>query len=250
MPDRRRIYLMRHAEAAYVDAGGAVAADPANVALTARGREQATKQAAILASVPFDRAVCSGLPRTRETATLVLAGRPTPLLEPIADFNEIRGGARAPAASSIAEAGKHDVGAWLARVANPWAHATSPDARFMDGERFVDFEARVLPAFRDLLADPDWTHLLLVLHGAVNRLLLNHVLNVGWQAGVSIEQDDACINILDVDRASPGETTHFLIRAVNVTGYDLNKSGMRLTTMEQTAQRLATLLGVDGVGRE
>ena len=48
MPNRRRIYLMRHGEAAYVAADGTVTNDPRNVPLTPTGQIQARKQAAVL----------------------------------------------------------------------------------------------------------------------------------------------------------------------------------------------------------
>ena len=232
-PQRRRIYLMRHAEAAYIREDGSVTDNQRQVALTPLGRTQARKQAGLLASVPFDRAVCSGLPRTLETATLVLAGRKTPALEVVSELEEIR-----PRRDLEPPA---DPDAWLADVASPWAAAEAPEARFLGGERFADFDARVHPAFDALVADQDWTHLLLVLHGAVNRSILNHVLNLPWQGRVSIEQDNACINIIDVDRDEDGKPSRYLIRAVNVTGYNLNKSGMVLTNMEQTAIRMGEL---------
>ncbi len=86
-PNRRRIYLLRHGEAAYVSDDGEMTTDARMVPLTRIGRIQARKQAAVLASVDFDRAICSGLPRTRETATIVLAQRETPELEvvPVGD---------------------------------------------------------------------------------------------------------------------------------------------------------------------
>lgn len=225
---------MRHAEAAYVREDGSVTDNERQVALTPLGRTQARKQAGLLASVPFDRALCSSLPRTWETATLVLAGREAPRLETVPELEEIRPGhALGPPA---------DPDAWLAEVANPWAAAEAPEARFLGGERFADFDARVRPAFDALVAADDWTHLLLVLHGAVNRSILNHVLNLSWQGRVSIEQDNACINIIDVDRDENGTANRYLIRAVNITGYNLNKSGMLLTHMEQTALRMGELL--------
>jgi hypothetical protein len=46
-----------------------------------------------------------------------------------------------------------------------------------------------------------WRNLLLVLHGAVNRMIFNYVMNLSWQARMSIEQDNCCINIIDVDTA-------------------------------------------------
>ena len=229
VPDRRRIYLFRHAEAAYLGADGTPTADTRTVPLTALGREQAHAQSAVLSAVSFDRAVCSGLPRTRETAGIILGNRAQPKLEEIAALEEILPGDRhAPA---------EDLAGWLAHVANPWADAAAPDARFMGGERFSDFQARVIPAFQSLLADRRWHSLLLVLHGAVNRVLLNYVMNLPWQGAMSIEQDAGCYNIIDVDRQGP-VITRFLVRAINVTAYDMAKSAMLLTDMERVAQRL------------
>jgi len=234
-PDRRRIYLLRHAEAAYIREDGSVTDDPRSVPLTAAGRVQARKQAAILASVEFDRAVCSGLPRTVETARLILALRDEPELEVEPALEEIQGGDRGHPID--------DMAAWLNHVANPWAGADEPDARFLGGEKFSDFADRVVPAFERIVADEGWRSLLLVLHGAVNRMLLNHVMGVSWHSHASIEQDNCCINVIDVDAPSRHHPRRYLIRAVNLTGYDLNKSSLHLTTMEQAALRIAAELG-------
>ncbi len=237
-PDRRRIYLMRHAEAAYVQEDGSLALDSRQVGLTSLGRQQARKQAAVLASIPFDRAICSGLRRTRETAALVLAGREAPTLEIEPALEEIRPGDR--------EAPPTDVEALLRHVANPWAGAEAPDARFIGGERFIDFGARVRPAFRRIVNADDWAHLLLVAHGAVNRCILNAVLDLPWRGAATIEQDNCCINIIDVDRDADGGVARYLLRTVNLTAYNLNKSGIVLTTMEQGAKRLSEMLGTAG----
>lgn len=230
-PNRRRIYLLRHAEAAYLDDDGNVADDVRRVGLTPTGRIQARKQAAVLASVDFDRAVCSGLPRTVETARHILAYRDHPELEIEPALEEIRG-ASGPVAQK-------DMRAWLELVANPWSGADHPEGQFLGGERFVDFAARVTPAFDAIVADHSWRTLLLVLHGAVNRMLFNHIIGIPWSARTSIEQDNCCINVIDVDTAEDGTTERFLIRGVNLTAYDLNKSSFYLTHMEQAAQRMA-----------
>ena len=230
-PDRRRIFLLRHAEAAYLNEQGEFTDDPRMVPLTPAGRIQARKQAAVLASVEFDRAVCSGLPRTEETARHILSSRPLPELEVEPRLEEIQGGGGIDSA--------RDPASWLAHVANPWAGADEPEARFLGGEKFADFAARIIPAFEEILADARWRTLLLVLHGAVNRMLINHVLGLGWQGNASIEQDNCCINVIDVDAPSGHHPRRFLIRSLNLTGYDLNKSSFNLTTMEQTAMRMA-----------
>ncbi len=231
-PERRRIYLMRHAEAQYVLPDGTVAPDERVVPLTERGREQAASQAHSLSGIRFDRAICSGLRRTRETAAIVLEAHPELCLEIIPELAEIEPGHD----FRLEDLSDEERASVLQGIANPWAEAADPNARFLGGERFGDFAERVLPAWRAVLADRSWNTILLVLHGAVNRLLLNHVLNTPWQAGVSIEQDNACLNIIDVDHA-PQERA--LLRLVNFTNYSLNKDGIWLTNMEQTAARMA-----------
>jgi broad specificity phosphatase PhoE len=232
-PDRRRIYLMRHAEAAYLTPDGTPVDDVRVAGLTSNGEVQARSQAGLLESVSFDRVICSNLPRTRATARIVLAGRARPDVEQVAALEEIRGDGRHE---------PEDFAAWLRHVANPWADAAAPDARFLGGERFADFEARVVPAFRALITAPGWRTMLVVAHGGVNRLLLNQIMNLPWQGTVSIEQDAACINIIDVD-FSNGLPVRYLVRGVNITGYNLNKSGIVLTDMERIAQRLAAAPG-------
>jgi len=231
-PDRRRIYLLRHAEAAYVRDDGTPVDDTRAAVLTANGRTQAERQHEVLADVPLDRAVCSGLPRTRETAEILLRGRTGPALAAVPAIEEIRGGERREPVP--------DLEAWLRHVANPWADASRPEARFLGGERFADFEARVVPAFRELLTDSSWRTLLIVAHGGVNRLILNHVMNLPWQGTVSIEQDACCINIVDVDYEDD-TVVRYLVRGINLTAYNLNKKGIRLTDMERTAERIAGL---------
>ena len=70
-------------------------------------------------------------------------------------------------------------------------------------------------------------------------MLFNHVLGIPWQSNASIEQDNCCINIIDVDDQGAGQPPRYLVRGVNLTGYDLNKSSVFLTNMEQAAQRIA-----------
>ena len=229
-PDRRRIYLLRHGEAAYIGADGTPVADTRVAGLTANGQAQARTQAGVLADVSFDRAVCSGLVRTVETAGLLLEGRAQPTLEIVPALAEIEGGDRHQRID--------DFERWLKHVANPWGEGARPDGRFLGGERFADFEARVVPAFEALIRDRAWRTLLIVAHGGVNRLLLNYVMNLRWQHAVSVEQDACCINVIDVDRGRDGPD-RFLIRGINITGYNLSKAGIVLTDMEKAAERIS-----------
>ncbi len=60
----------------------------------------------------------------------------------------------------------------------------------------------------------------------------------GWASGAGLaglgafEQDMACLNVLDVDLRG-GKVERALIRAVNITPYNLSKEDIHLTSMEQ-----------------
>ena len=229
-PKRRRSYLMRQAEAAYLNSDGSTTANERVVSLTERGRMQAARQAEALASVQFDKAISSTLPRTQETAAIVLGDRPLQC-EPVAALEEVKPGWHSVQGALTLEQRRD----WVALVSNPWVEAHNPEARFLGGESFGEFEARILPAWNAVLADPSWTTLLAVLHGAVNRLLIHTMFHLPW-GDVGIEQDNACINILDID-AEP--RPRVILRMLNFTNYNPAKEGLWLTTMEETAARIA-----------
>lgn len=225
---RRRIYLMRHAEAAYFNAAGQREPDPRLVALTPKGRSEALAMSDWLAMVPFDRVICSGLQRTRETATLVLRGRDLPI-EVMTPLEEIRG-AKMEERAALSPSD----------YAYSMFRAGEPGAAFAAGETFKAFHARVLPAFIDILEDEGWTNLLLVCHGATNRVILTWFLGLGLDAFGQLEQDSCCLNILDFDQlAGAGLIARRIIRGLNITAYDTAKTQSRLLSMEGLAKRTA-----------
>ena len=87
MRERRRLYLLRHAEVSYVGEDGPLP-KPAEVSLNEEGREQAGAAAAALAGIRLDRVLASGLPRTVETAEIVAPGHE---LERWPELREISG---------------------------------------------------------------------------------------------------------------------------------------------------------------
>ena len=86
---RRRIYLFRHGAVDYVDKDGNIVPDPDGVALNEKGRAQATAMHELFQGVTVDRALCSGLRRTQETASRVLGQRKLNI-EIQSEFEEIR----------------------------------------------------------------------------------------------------------------------------------------------------------------
>lgn len=223
---RRRIYLMRHGHVDYFDPS---ISDPRAVPLTEEGRRQAEASGAALRRIDFDCAVSSGLPRTRETAEIVLSGRQeAPVLADEPGLEELKSG-------WIKAASREEL---AARLAYAFDDAASDGARFMpDGETFAGAQARIVAAFNRLVLAQRWRTALIVAHEGVNRILLSWVCGAGLAAVTAFEQDLCCINILDVD-VTPSATAEGLqiertiLKAVNLTPYDYLKAGLPRTSLE------------------
>jgi probable phosphoglycerate mutase len=221
--ERRRIYLMRHGDAAYIAEDGQLARDPRQVPLSAKGRGEAEAAARLLSGANFDRAVCSGLQRTVETAQLVLTGREL-ALERIGALEEVHGGVRGGPPVTPQE------------LAYAIHTADDADGRFLNGESWTVLSERVLGALHGLLRDRSWTELLLVCHGGVNRVILAWALGVGLRAASRMEQDSGCVNVIDVDQSPDGAVIRTLVRALNATADNPVKLEKWFTSMEQQAR--------------
>lgn len=217
---RRRIFLMRHGSVTYFDAAGNPVL-PESVPLNAAGREQATAAGRVFAEsgIRFDRVIVSGLPRTVETASLVLAETKQQLeLQQIPELVEIRGGKLA--AIPDAELREAFIGAF---------EGVAPEEkRFLAGESVGELMDRVHPAIDALRADPDWDTLLLVLHGGVNRAILSYALTGQRLFLGNLAQTAGCINALDV-----GDAHHdWVVRFMNYSPPSALQAESRGTTME------------------
>ncbi|MCZ6793133.1 MAG: histidine phosphatase family protein [Planctomycetota bacterium] len=214
--DRRRIHLVRHGDVSYFDESG----DPFHqddVPLNEEGRGQARALARILEPVPLDRLIVSGLPRTVETAAILTENRG---LEA-----EVRSELREISPGRLADIPAADLERQFTRALSANIERQS---RFLGGETFGSLEDRVIPCFEEILADEKWKNLLIVAHGGTNRMVLAHALGAGLRTVGSIEQDPACLNVLDVN----GDGT-FIVRLLNYSEYSPVKDGIRLTTMER-----------------
>lgn len=217
---RRRIFLMRHGSVTYFDAAGNPVL-PESVPLNAAGREQATAAGRVFAEsgIRFDRVIVSGLPRTVETASLVLAETKQQIeLQQIPELVEIRGGKLAAIPDDqLREA---FIGAF---------EGVAPEEkRFLAGESIGELMDRVHPAIDTLRADPDWDTLLLVLHGGVNRAILSYALTGQRLFLGNLAQTAGCINALDV-----GDAHHdWVVRFMNYSPPSALQAESRGTTME------------------
>jgi broad specificity phosphatase PhoE len=217
---------MRHAEVSYFGADGQPV-DPATVPLNEEGVEQAKAAARAFADIPLDRVVTSGLPRALETASILAPG-----IEPESwpELREIRGGRLSDIPTDALE---HEfVHAFRGVIPN--------ETRFLRGESIGELFDRVLPVLARLEEDESWNTMLAVLHGGVNRAILSYALTAERMFLGHFEQAPACVNVLDL-----GEAGEWVVRAVNVTAYDLLHLAHRQTTMERYWEQYLTSGGTN-----
>lgn len=217
---RRRIYLMRHGSVTYFDAAGKPFL-PEQVPLNELGRAQATAAGDVFAgaNLHFDRVIVSGLPRTVETATRVLAATGQQIaLEQWPELVEIKGGKlSAIPDESLTEA---FTGAFDGVV---------PEHRqFLAGESVGQLMDRVHPCIDRLRADKSWDTVLLVLHGGVNRAILSYALTNQRLFLGNLAQTAGCINAIDVGEAH----ADWVVRMVNYSPLSQLQGESRSTTME------------------
>jgi broad specificity phosphatase PhoE len=229
---RRRIYLMRHGSVTYFDASGRPHL-PEQVPLNEDGLAQATAAGKVFASegVRFDRVIVSGLPRTVETATRVLAETGQKIaLQEWPELQELRGGKL----SAIPDKDLQEafIGAFDGMV---------PEQRqFLGGESIGELMNRVHPAIERLRADSDWDTVLLVLHGGVNRAVLSYALTGQRIFLGGLAQSAGCINILDLGAA----VNDWVIRMVNYSAPSTLQANVRGTTMEKLLEEYKQFRGM------
>ncbi|HJV82618.1 histidine phosphatase family protein [Noviherbaspirillum sp.] len=219
-PKRRRIYLMRHGSVTYFDNEGKPFL-PEMVPLNELGREQASAAGQVFAqeNLHFDRVIVSGLPRTVETATRVLAETGQKIeLEHWSDLEELRGGKlSAIPDESLKEA---FVGAFDGLVPE--------HKQFLGGETIGQLMDRVHPCIDRLRADKSWDTVLLVLHGGVNRAILSYALTNQRLFLGNLAQTAGCINAIDIG----DHRADWVVRMVNYSPLSELQGDTRHTTME------------------
>jgi broad specificity phosphatase PhoE len=224
---------MRHGQVSYFEDGKPLR--PEDVVLTDEGRRESRITAEALAGVKLDRVVTSGLSRTVETARIV-----APDVEPESwpELRELESGRLADL---------EDAEDAFLRV---WSGVVPEDRRFLGGETIGSLLDRVVPALERLVADPDWDVALVVVHGGVIRALLSFALTGERSFLGNFELSPASLSVLDVAKAptkaapvsgrataasppSLAASDDWVVRAVNVTPYDLVHTRTRLRTMEE-----------------
>ena len=224
---RRRLYLFRHGAVDYIDRDGNWVADPDSVKLNARGRSQAAAMSAMFANVEVDKAICSGLPRTRQTGEIVLGERDI-RIDVVPELEEIR------PLKGEAE-GDYDV---IADVAFTHWRAQDLSATFLGGERYHDFYARISAAMEAVLADPDWNNIAIFAHGGTNAAALGWVTGLGLKGLGLFDQATCCLNVVDFDTQADGLVVRKHVRGLNITAEDPAKRDRHAGDMELLAEKL------------
>ncbi len=181
--------LIRHGE---VDGGELLRGCRTDQPLSRKGWSQLRD--AVAENAGWQQVVCSPMRRCREFAdeTAHRLGLPLRVEDGLRelDFGDWDG---MPMKRLWAEHGE----AATAFLENPLS-VTPPAA-----ETIVEFRDRVLASWNAVLADHVGEHLLLVAHGAVNRMILSHVLEMPLQAMFRLEVPHACVSRV---RAGAGNT--------------------------------------------
>ncbi|MEX0644584.1 MAG: histidine phosphatase family protein [Parvularculaceae bacterium] len=229
VPGRRRFYLMRHGHVDYFDPS---LRDPRQAFLTLEGRRQAQACRDAMRHIAFDVALCSGLPRARETAEIVLAANVSaPPVEDAPGFEELKSG-------KIEGISRAEL---AARLAFSFDDAARDGARFLpDGETFVNAEARIISALQSVVCDRPWRTALIVALEGVNRIILGWVCGGGLKSIAAFEQDLCCVNVIDIDvtpaagaaSARAVQIERAVLKAANLTPYDFAKAGLPRTSLE------------------
>jgi broad specificity phosphatase PhoE len=217
---RRRIYLMRHGSVTYFDETGKPQL-PEMVPLNEQGRQQTSAAGQVFkqAGIRFDRVIVSGLPRTVESATRVLAETGQDIkIEEWPDMVEIKGGKLSTIVDS--ELREAFIGAFEGVVPE--------HKQFLGGESVGELMGRIHPAIDRLRADQSWDTVLLVLHGGVNRAILSYALTGQRMFLGNLAQTAGCINVLD---AGP-DRNDWVVRVVNHSAISTLQGETRGTTME------------------
>jgi probable phosphoglycerate mutase len=203
----RRLYLIRHGEAATVVPDGLVG-DPWLAPLTSRGRAQIGDLAEALSACGLDLLVTSAVPRALETAA-ILAGRTG--LRPVVEeaLNELRAGeVLAGPPEEVRQA-----------IREAYREAGRPGARFLGGESFAAFGQRIEQGLNRVLEAPGWTRAAVVTHEPAIRYVLARCQGLGLAGLAAFQAGSASVSILEClpGAFAAGAAT---LRLTNGTGFD------------------------------
>ncbi len=181
-----KVYLMRHGE---VQNGGERRYNGhIDIDITPTGVEQMRRLAERLAGSSIAALYCSDLKRTVRGAEIISKS----INVTFTALRELRersvGTWEGLTAEEIKERFPAEYAAWRADLLN---------YRPPDGECLLDVQARILPAYRKLVAAHAGREIAMLLHGGVNRVILADALGLDPSRLFRIDQSFGALNIIE-----------------------------------------------------
>jgi len=179
--------------------------DP-RVPLTERGAERVREVAGWMASLPIEAVYSSSFDRSRATAELVAA----PHGLEVTQLDALRELALYPPPGGTLL----DVARRYVALVRELQHKPTSEVKLDCGRSLAAVLDGALAVIHEALLGASGT-VLVVAHGGLNRFLLGHWLGMPSARSIAIEQNFACVNVVEFARGG-----HAWVRAVNCTLHD------------------------------
>jgi alpha-ribazole phosphatase len=182
--EKTKLYLTRHGEV--VNHG--VYNGQTDVDITEQGLRQMDRLRDLLREKSLAAVYCSDLLRTQKGAEII--GAPHDLIpEGFAEFREMNFGRwQGLTYGEVMERFPTDIPQWMNHL---------DTFRIPAGESLIDVRERAIPKLQELIGRHRGQEIVLVCHGALNRLILAEALRLPYAHLLRIEQDYGCLNIIE-----------------------------------------------------
>ena len=222
---RKRFYLFRHGEVDYTPQGKVVK-NPDLVDLTEVGKKQAKSIDENTKEFSIERIICSGLPRTLQTAEHI-ASRREITIECFPLLKEYEWDPNLLKDTKIERFG--------------YLFEDSLAKEMIGGTEDADEFYRRITCQLETIVKEDWSEMAAFLHGAVNAAIMCWVNDVDISYASKYDQDHAALNIIDIDVNEKGKIVRKILKRYNIPpNLSIIDSDMR-SSWENTASKIANL---------
>ena len=222
---RKRFYLFRHGEVDYTPQGKVVK-NPDLVDLTEVGKKQAKSIDENTKEFSIERIICSGLPRTLQTAEHI-ASRREITIECFPLLKEYEWDPNLLKDTKIERFG--------------YLFEDSLAKEMIGGTEDADEFYRRITCQLETIVKEDWSEMAAFLHGAVNAAIMCWVNDVDISFASKYDQDHAALNIIDIDVNEKGKIVRKILKRYNIPpNLSTIGSDMR-SSWENTASKIANL---------
>ena len=182
--DRTRLYLARHGEV--INHG--VYNGQTDVDITPKAIQQMERLRELLGGKKLRAVYSSDLQRTRKGAEII--GQPHGLKPQVfPEFREVHFGRwQGLSYAQVMERYPSDIPQWLSNV---------EIFRIPGGESMGEVRQRAIPKLQELIERHRGEEIVLVCHGALNRVILAEALHLHLDHLLRMEQEYGCLNVID-----------------------------------------------------